>query len=143
MKPLISQPHIKCFVFYDPVNCTCETFRDFIQMARKQSLDYIDYSKSCFTLAQNVDGSVVKRAIDSLLSGYRLLYYCGITTTRQNRLQAILDYDRDNMNCTTVGKQPEVKTKLTEVTTSHPQVTTEEPGELSSDFAKNYSNLVP
>ena len=101
-----------------------KTFRGFIQMARKQSLDYIDYSKSWFTLAQGVGWSVVECATDSLLSGYRLVYYCGNTITTQNRLQAILDYDHDNMNCATAGKQPEVKAKLTEVTTSHPQLTT-------------------
>ena len=90
LKPLLSHSHLtQIDLTGNPLICTCETFFDFIHIAIKQSTDqlWIDCSP------------------DSLLTGYPLRYGDSgspwSATARLNKLQEMLEHDRDNMKCFT------------------------------------------
>ena len=83
LQPLISHPHIQWIgLIVNSLNCTCKTFRDFIQLASKQSTNQL-----------SIDCSP-----NSLLSDYELRY-SNYSTTNQTTLNNILRHDRDNLKC--------------------------------------------
>jgi len=86
LKPLISHRHIKQIgLTGNPINCTCETFRDFIQIVSNQSVEKL----------------WLDCAHDSLLSRYPLRYggFGSNAATRQIKLQEILDHNRHQRDC--------------------------------------------
>ena len=86
LKPLISLPHIRHIdLTGNPINCTCETFRDVYQILSKQS-----------TLEILIDCEP-----NSVLTGYPLKYdyWSTFATVREILLKKLLKHDLDNMKC--------------------------------------------
>jgi len=97
LKPLISHLYIKVMYLHNPINCTCETFRDFVQIVSKQQTEIWRFN--CAT--------------SSLLSGYPF-------EGRYNALASLIqlqDYNQRHQNCSLAEKQAETVTSRAEVTT--------------------------
>ena len=96
LKPLISHRYIKVMYLYNPINCTCETFRDFVQIVSKEQTDILRFN--CAT--------------SSLLSGYPFEHLYNATAS----LIQLQDYNQRHQNCTLAEKPTETVTSRAEVT---------------------------
>jgi len=123
LKPLISHRYIKVMYLYNYINCTCETFRDFIQIVRKQQTDVLQFS--CAT--------------SSLLSGYNFDHAYNATAS----IIKLQDYNQRHQNCALVKvDKSEPVTSRAEVTTESNVVTTSASPRITSNVSASIVSAV-